>query len=594
MADQDLTQLLESSAAAQNDLLYLVKSTALIDTKITVQNLLLGTAPLEHQHATSEIPNLFNASIPFPDGSAIAGTSAAASRSDHVHPANVDNVVPAALGVTPHAGVSTVYARRDHVHPRPTATDVGAVPLARLITAGLGLAGGGDLSSNRSLELNILGLPEDPSPVLDGDYVVVGNNIEGHRRVRLDQLPGGNAPNAWNEIRVGSTAITPAAGANTLTFAAGANIALSANAATDTITIAATGGSGGGNAFGVIKAAGQNDIAADASSDTVTFAGSGIATVSTNSATSTVTVNVPAPQIPVSFGSLSVKQGASVSSMDADNPSDMLTLAAGDNITLALDAGSDTVTISSVQPTIPRIFGHVKVSGNTTDIVPTSNNDTITFVAGTNVSLTPNSTNRTLTISASGTGGSPSLGGLTDVDDAVSAANDGARLEYDSGTSTWTAVNDTVLSIPLNNFVIGDASSNAMAATPEAARAAMADICTGVLSRLDLGTISGSYYQDIFNNTEYPIKIIAISISTAASGSFRLLTGTVSTTSSLLTPVVWEDNTTTKSVPTSQTRYAVQQTGGFLVNPRSRVVFELVGGTNIVDLRYDLYYLRAG
>ncbi len=595
MADQDLTQLLESTAAAQNDLLYLVKSTALIDSKITVGNLLLNTAPLDHQHTTAEIPNLFGSALPFSDGAGIVGTSPSAARADHVHPANVDNVVPAELGVTPHAGVSTVYARRDHVHPRPNATDVGAVPLSRNVSAGLGLSGGGDLSANRTLELDILGLPEDSSPVSNGDYVVVGNSVEGHRRVRLDQMPGGNAPNAWNEIRVGSVTLTPSAGANTLTLQAGANVALSANATTDTITIAATGGGGaGGNAFGVIRASGQSDINADAGSDVLTFAGTGIATVSNDPATSTVTVNVPAPVYPMAFGGISVKQGASVSSLEADSFSDMLTLEAGSNITLAMDATGDKITISAVQATVPNIFGHVKVSGNTTDIIPTGENDTLTFIAGQNITLTPNSSARTLTIAATGAGGSATLGGLTDVDDAVSSAGDGARLEYDSGTSRWVSVTDTTLPIPLNNFLIGDASSNAIAASPEMARAAMADICTAVVSRFNAGTISGSLYRDIFNNTEYPIKIIAFSISAAGSGSFRLLTGTVSTTSSALTPVTWNDNTTVKSTPTVQTRYAVQQNEGFLVPPRSRVVFELVSGTNIVDLRYDLYYVRAG
>ena len=63
------------------------------------------------------------------------------------------NTTPNALG-TANAGTSADYSRGDHVHAMPSASDVGAVPTARTITAGTGLSGGGDLTANRTLSVS--------------------------------------------------------------------------------------------------------------------------------------------------------------------------------------------------------------------------------------------------------------------------------------------------------------------------------------------------------------------------------------------------------------------------------------------------------
>jgi len=53
------------------------------------------------------------------DGTAAVGISGNVVRADHVHPSNVDGVLPVALPASGagSAGSSLVYARRDHVHP---------------------------------------------------------------------------------------------------------------------------------------------------------------------------------------------------------------------------------------------------------------------------------------------------------------------------------------------------------------------------------------------------------------------------------------------------------------------------------------------
>ena len=60
---------------------------------------------------------------------------------------------PQTLG-TAAAGASTSASRADHVHPMPTASDVGAPATSVTISAGNGLTGGGDLSTNRTLSAN--------------------------------------------------------------------------------------------------------------------------------------------------------------------------------------------------------------------------------------------------------------------------------------------------------------------------------------------------------------------------------------------------------------------------------------------------------
>ena len=66
---------------------------------------------------------------------------------------NFSDVSPQNLGAA-NPGASLLASRADHVHAMPTATQVGAVPVARTVTAGLGLSGGGNLSNNITLSLN--------------------------------------------------------------------------------------------------------------------------------------------------------------------------------------------------------------------------------------------------------------------------------------------------------------------------------------------------------------------------------------------------------------------------------------------------------
>lgn len=73
-------------------------------------------------------------SNPSAPGTASPGSSDKYARGDHVHPAQSvpspqTSGTPAALG-TAARGSATTYSRSDHVHAKPSAVDIGAVPVA--------------------------------------------------------------------------------------------------------------------------------------------------------------------------------------------------------------------------------------------------------------------------------------------------------------------------------------------------------------------------------------------------------------------------------------------------------------------------------
>jgi hypothetical protein len=66
--------------------------------------------------------------------------------------ADFSDATPSALGAAA-AGTSVELSRGDHVHTMPSAADVGAVGTATAVNAGTALAGGGDLSTSRTLDV---------------------------------------------------------------------------------------------------------------------------------------------------------------------------------------------------------------------------------------------------------------------------------------------------------------------------------------------------------------------------------------------------------------------------------------------------------
>tara|TARA_B100001250_G_scaffold72721_1_gene59296 strand:- start:23292 stop:25418 length:2127 start_codon:yes stop_codon:yes gene_type:complete len=132
-------------------------------------------------------------------------------------------------------------------------------------------------------------------------------------------------------------------------------------------------------------------------------------------------IRVDAIQVPQNiFKTIAV---AGQSNVEADTTSDTLTLVAGTNMTLTTDAGTDTITLaSSGSGGTQNLFSTVAVAGQN-DIVADSTTDTLTLAAGAGITLTTDQATDTLTITSSAGGGSlsnivedtsPQLGGTLD------------------------------------------------------------------------------------------------------------------------------------------------------------------------------------
>jgi plastocyanin len=104
-------------------------------------------------------------------------------------------------------------------------------------------------------------------------------------------VAGGSASNSFETISVaGQSNLVADSSADTLTIVAGSNITITTDASTDTITIAASGGGSASDSFRTIAVAGQSNVVADSSTDTLTLtAGTGIS-ITTNADTDTVTI----------------------------------------------------------------------------------------------------------------------------------------------------------------------------------------------------------------------------------------------------------------------------------------------------------------
>lgn len=88
--------------------------------------------------------------------------------------------------------------------------------------------------------------------------------------------------------------------------------------------------------------------------------------------------------------------------IQADQAGDTLTFVAGTGITLDTNGSTDTITISSTGGGASNAFSTIAIGGSS--INADSGSDTLTFVAGNNITIDPNTSSDTITISASTSG----------------------------------------------------------------------------------------------------------------------------------------------------------------------------------------------
>jgi plastocyanin len=86
----------------------------------------------------------------------------------------------------------------------------------------------------------------------------------------------------------------------------------------------------------------------------------------------------------------------------ADSGTDSLTLVAGTNVTITTDANSDTITIAAAAGASTNSFQTIAVAGQS-NVVADSATDSLTLVAGSGISITTNASTDTITITSSAT-----------------------------------------------------------------------------------------------------------------------------------------------------------------------------------------------
>ena len=165
-------------------------------------------------------------------------------------------------------------------------TNIDNDTFAAKVTAS-GFVGGGaggeiTISADDSTQRNI-GAGETLS-LLGGDGIATTTDAEGALTIT-------NTANNFGTILVdGQNDIVADANSDTLTVVAGTNITIETDATSDSITIHAAAGAST-NSFNTISVDGQNNVVADSATDTLTLvAGSGI-TITTDSAGDEITIN---------------------------------------------------------------------------------------------------------------------------------------------------------------------------------------------------------------------------------------------------------------------------------------------------------------
>ena len=155
--------------------------------------------------------------------------------------------------------------------------------------------------------------------------------------------------------------------------------------------------------------------------------------------------------IPNSFTSVAV---SGQNTLAADAAEDTLTLVAGENITITTDSAADSVTITSTAAGIggeanQNAFSSIAVTGQTT-IAADTTTDTVNFAAGTGITITTDALSDTVTIT-----NSTSSSAFSALSDTATAGLDVSQI-YENCITTLRVDNNSTIAYTFNSHYSGD------------------------------------------------------------------------------------------------------------------------------------------
>lgn len=240
----------------------------------------------------------------------------------------------------------------------------------------------------------------------------------------------GTSINSFSTVLVaGQSNVVADSVADSLTFVAGPGIEITTNAGTDSITITNTGGGGGGGGSGVSTGTINRLAYYAATGSVVQDTGAGL---TWNGTTLNITGTINAS------GAVSYTRAYfdTLAGLNAVSPITWHGMVAHVHETGRMYFAHAGIWDPLANFSDLNIFKTIAVAGQT-NVVADSATDTLTLVAGSNVTITTDATNDTITISAASGGGASTLDGLSDV--VITTPTLNQVLKY-NGTQ-W--VNDT-------------------------------------------------------------------------------------------------------------------------------------------------------
>ena len=308
---------------------------------------------------------------------------------------------------------------------------------------------------------------------------------DGTQWVNAPDLSGSSASDSFRTISIaGQASVVADSPTDTLTLVAGSNVTLTSNATADTITIAATVPTQTTYTFNTqtdpggvkVRLAGSDNT----TQDILFEEGANVSLTRVDANTISISASLSGAGVATSFSTIAISGQPNVV---AESSADTLTLVAGTNISLTSDAATDTITINNTQ-TIPTVnsFTNIAVATQTT-VVADSSTDTVTFVGAGGVTITTNATTDTITFTGPTIPTIPAtLDDLTDVQISVTPS-DGQVLKYNGALAQWVPGTD--------NAGAGGAASNSFETIAVAGQTSVvADSATDTLTLVGAGGIT--------------------------------------------------------------------------------------------------------